>query len=165
MLRTVPRPASMAARLVVSPAPSRHREPECASAEKEPRPKQRSLKEFGVICQSAPSSAEGLTAPIVEKRKYGVRGTCGTFAGKRPPKDEDKLKQFLQHRDEHNQKMQKTPKGRQATDAQQHYRDFVKAMLPHEMDGNGKERLKSVAAKWKKQAMPERLAQENKSVL
>ena len=158
----------MAARLVVdSPAPSRRREPECASAEKEPRPKQRSLKEFGVICQSAPSSAEGLTAPIVEKRKYGVRGTCGTFAGKRPPKDEDKLKQVLQHRDEHKQKMQNTLTGpkRQTTDAQQHYRDFVKAMLPHEMDGNGKERLKSVAAKWKKQAMPERLAQENKSVL
>ena len=130
----------MAARLVVSPAPSRRREPECASAEKEPQPKQRSLKEFGVICQSAPSSVK---AP--EKRKYGVRGTYGTFAGKRPPKDEDKLKQFLQHRDEHQQKMQKTQ--RQATGAQQHYRDFVKAMLPHEMDGSAKDRLVRVAAK------------------
>ena len=113
-----------------------------------------------------PSSAEGLTAQIVKKRKYGARGTCGTFAGKRPPKDEDKFKQFLQHRDEHNQKMQKRPKGRQATDAQQHYRDFVKAMLPHDMDGSGKERLKTVAAKWKnQQTMPELLVQENKSVL
>ena len=121
------------------------------------------MKEFGVI--TAPSSAAPQAS---EKRKYGVRGTCGTFAGRRPPKDTDKLKQFLQHRDEHKQKMQKTLKGqkRQATGAQQHYRDFVKAMLPHEMDGSGKDRLVRVAAKWKKQqAMPERLAQENKSVL
>ena len=56
-------------------------------------PKQRSLKEFGILRPA--SSDQDLTAPSAkasEKRKYGVRGTCGTFAGKRPPKDEGKLK-------------------------------------------------------------------------
>ena len=129
---TVPRPASkgfpdyysgagaMAARLILSPVPHRRREPECSSAEKEPQSKQRSLKEFGVVCQGPPSSAKGSPASSVkdltassaqasENRKYGVRGTCGTFAGKHPPNDEDKLKQFLQDRDEH---WQMTPTGR-----------------------------------------------------
>ena len=137
------------------------------------------MREFGVVCQDPPSSVKGgpassvkdLTASSVqasEKRRYGVRGTCGTFAGKRPPKDEEKLKQFLQDRDEHRQMMQES-KGqkRQTTNPQQHYRDFVKAMFPREIEGSGKDRLTRVAAKWKNQqdTMPEKLAQENKSVL
>ena len=76
-------------------------------------PKQRSLKEFGILRPA--SSDQDLTAPSAkasEKRKYGVRGTCGTFAGKRPPKNEDKLKQFLQDRDEHRQRLQQTPESR-----------------------------------------------------
>ena len=155
----------MAARLVTSPAPSRRREP--VSAEK--LPKQRSLKEFGVILRPASSDTD-LTPPVNTsvKRKYGARWTCGTFAGRRPPKDEDKLKQFLKDHSEHKQRMQELPKGqkRQATDAQQHYRDFVHAMLPHETDGSGKDRLIRVAAKWKKQlTVPDKLAQENKSVV
>ena len=118
----------MAARLVTSPAPSRRREP--VSAEK--LPKQRSLKEFGVILRPASSDTD-LTPPVNAsvKRKYGARWTCGTFAGRRPPKDEDKLKQFLKDHSEHKQRMQELPKGqkRQATDAQLHYCDFVQAML------------------------------------
>ena len=156
----------MAARLVTSPAPSRRREP--VSAEK--LPKQRSLKEFGVILRPASSDTD-LTPPSVNasvKRKYGARWTCGTFAGRRPPKDEDKLKQFLKDHSEHKQRMQELPKGqkRQATDAQQHYRDFVKARLPHEKGGPAKQRLISVAAQWKQQlTVPDKLAQENRSVV
>ena len=68
----------------------------------------------------------------------------------------------------HHQKLQRTPKKqktRQVTDAQHNYRDFVKAMLPYETQGNGQDRLTSVATKWKKLMTPEKLAQENKSVL
>ena len=168
----------MAARMLISPAPQRCREPEWTSPEKKPPSTQRRLGEFGVVCQrpassvkdSPASSVKSLPASSVqesEKRNYGVRGMCGTFAGKRPPKSEDRLKQFLQGRDEHKQRLQQTPKGRkrQATDAQQHYREFVKAMLPYEIEGNGKGRLTRVAAKWKnQQTMPEKLAQGNKSV-
>ena len=154
----------------MSPAPSRRCEPECLSAEKtEPQPKQRSLKEFGVILRPASSDTD-LTPPVNAsvKRKYGARWTCGTFAGRRPPKDEDKLKQFLKDHSEHKQRMQELPKGqkRQATDAQQHYRDFVKARLPHEKGGPAKKRLISVAAQWKQQlTVPDKLAQENRSVV
>ena len=80
---------------------------------------------------------------------------------------EDQSKQFLPDWDEHKQKKQEFPEGqeRQATDAPQHYCDFVQATLLPETDGSGKDRLIRVAAKWKKQhTMPERLAQENKSV-
>ena len=154
--------------------------------------------EFGVVCNRPASSVEDCPASSVEdcpasrvtdsvassvedlpvssvqaseKRKYGVRGTCGTFAGKRPPtKNECKLKQFLQDRNEHTQRSHQTPKSRrttrQTTDAQQHYRDFVKAMLPFEERGDLKDRMTRVAAKWKNHwTTPEKLAQGNKSVL
>ena len=169
----------MAARMLLSPPPRRFREPQqCSSAEKERPSKQRSLREFGVlqgpassVKDSPASSVEDLPTSSVQAsktNKHKERGTCGTFAGRHPPKSEDKLKQFLQDRDEHKQRLQQTPKKRktrQPTDAQQSYQDFVKAMLPYEIEGNGKDRLTRVATKWKKQTMPEKLAQENKSVL
>ena len=74
----------------------------------------------------------------------------------------------MQGREEHEQRLQQTTKKRktrQPTDAQHHYRDFVKAMLPYERQGNGQDRLTSVATKWKKLTTPETLAQENKAVL
>ena len=170
---------AMAARMLLSPPPRRFREPDqCSSAEKERPSKQRSLREFGVLqgpascsMDSPASSVEDPPTSSVQAsktNKYKTRGTCGTFAGRRPPKSEDKLKQFLQDREEHQQKLHQTPKKRktrQSTDAQCNYRDFVKAMLPYEVGGNGQDRLTRVATKWKKQTMPEKLAQENKSVL
>ena len=165
----------MAARLLLSPSPQRCRKPQCSSAEKSPPPRQRSLREFCLspaspVKDGPASSVQDLPASsvqTVQKRKYGARGTCGTFAGKRPPKDEKKLKQFQQDREEHMQRLQPTSqcRKRQSTEAQQQYRDFVKEMLPHEMQGSGKERLVRVAAKWKNHLMtPEKLAQENRSV-
>lgn len=160
----------MAARLFLSPAPQRGCKQECPSAEKEPPSKQRLLWEYGVVSERPASQRPASQCPSssVEKRKYGVRGTCGTFAGKRPPKDEEKLLLFMQDLSVHKQKLQETPKGqkRHTTGAQQHYRDFVKAMLPQETEGTGKERLARVAALWKnRQTVQEKLAQENKSVL
>ena len=99
---------------------------------------------------------------------YRARGTCGTFAGKRPPKGEEKLLLFMMGLSAHKQDLQKTTKGqkRHTTTAQQCYRDFVKAMLPRETEGTGRERLARVAALWKtRQTMQEKLAQENKFVL
>ena len=151
---------------------------QCSSAEKERPSEQCSSREFSVL-QGPTSSVKDSPTPSVEDpptssvqasdtRKYRTRGTCGTFAGRRPPKNDEKLKDFMRDCAAHNQKLQHTPKKqktRQVTDAQHNYRDFVKAMLPYETQGNGQDRLTSVATKWKKLMTPEKLAQENKSVL
>ena len=167
--------------MLLSPPPqSFHREgaAECSSAEKERPSKHRSLSEFFVLhgpaCgkDSPASSDEDLPTSSVQaskRNKYKERGICGTFAGRRPPESPDKFEQFRQDRVEHEQRLQQTPKKRktrQPTDAQHSYRDFVEAMLPYEIEGKlPKDRLTRVATKWKKQTMPEKLAQENKSVL
>ena len=95
-------------------------------------------------------------------RTYRRRGTCGTFAGKRPPKALEKRHQFEQEHRDHQEKKETM---RRSTREQQLYRDFVKAMLPLESHGTGPERLRSVAAKWKaQQPRVHQLAQENRSV-
>ena len=95
-------------------------------------------------------------------RTYRRRGTCGTFAGKRPPKALEKRLQFEQECGEHQEKKETMQR---STCEQQLYRDFVKAMLPLESHGTGPERLRSVAAKWKaQQPRVHQLAQENRSV-
>ena len=109
--------------------------------------------------------------PVSRNPRSATMGSEACVAlsqGKRPLKSEDRLKPFLQGRDEHKQRLQQTPKGRkrQATDAQQHYREFVKVILPYEIDGNKKDRLTRVAAKWNnQQTMPETHARDNQSVL
>ena len=90
------------------------------------------------------------------------------FRRETPAQGRGQVEKTQQDREEHKQKMQEFPKGqkRQATDAQQHYRDFVKARLPHEKGGPAKQRLISVAAQWKQQlTVPDKLAQENRSVV
>ena len=157
--------------MLLSTPPRRFREAEqCSSAEKERPSTQCSSREFGVlqgpassVKDSPASSVEDLPTSSVQAsttNKYRKRGT--------PKKNLEKLKEFLRGREEHEQRLQQTTKkrkARQPTDAQHHYRDFVKAMLPLESHGTGPERLRSVAAKWKaQQPRVHQLAQENRSV-
>ena len=98
-------------------------------------------------------------------RPYRPRGTCGTFAGRRPPKDAEKLRKFEEDRAKYLEKLSKCGK-RRITTMMQSYRDFVQEMMPLETEGSGPERLRSVAAKWKQRATKQdQLAQENKMVL
>ncbi len=169
----------MAARLFSSPETQHRPTEEPLTTEKQLHLKQRRLTDF--ICKQETTDAEGSaaflrpvssamapTTPVPQVRKYRPRGTCRTFAGRRPPKDEERLKKFLQEREEHMQKLQETAQGgkRQATNPQQDYREFLKAMLPQETQGTAPQRLRRVAAKWQnRQSMQEKLVQENKSVL
>ena len=110
------------------------------------------------------SSAMAFATSPPEKRQYRPRVSCGTFAGRRPPKDEDKLKKFVEERSVHMHKL-KDRKG-QVTNPQQSYRQFVKTMFPQETEGTVHERMCRVAAQWQEQlSMQESLPQENKSVL
>ena len=108
------------------------------------------------------SSAMAFATSPPKKRQYRPRGSCGTFAGRRPPKDEDKLKKFMEERSVHMQKFK--DRKRQITNPQQSYRQFV--MFPQETECTAHERMCRVVAKWQEQqSMQERLPQQNKSVL
>ena len=149
----------MASRLLTSPLPTkRTSEEQTATTEKH----QRCITEFLHFADEKNAEEQCQTSsPNVHK--YSCRGTCGTFAGKRPPKALGKRLQFEQERGEHQEKEQETMQ--RSTSNQQLYRDFVKAMLPLESHGTGAERLRSVAAKWKaQQPRVHQLAQENRSV-
>ena len=99
-------------------------------------------------------------------RPYRPRGTCGTFAGRRPPKDAEKLRKFEEDRAKYLEKLSDKCGKRRSTTMMQSYRDFVQEMMPLETEGSGPERLRSVAAKWKQRATKQdQLAQENKMVL
>jgi hypothetical protein len=112
------------------------------------------------------SSAVAFATSPPEKRQYRPRGSCGTFGGRHPPQDEDKLKKFMEERSVHMQKLK--DRKRQITNPQQSYRQFVKTqtIFPQETEGAAHERMCRVVAKWQEQqSMQERLPQENKSVL
>ena len=100
-------------------------------------------------------------------REYRPRGTCGTFAGRRPPKDVAKLRKFNEDRAKHLENLCKEKgKKRRSTSMMATYRGFVQKMLPLETEGSGAERLCSVAAKWKQRATTQdHLARENRMVL
>ena len=148
----------MASRLLTSPLPTKRvSEEQTATTEKH----QRCITEF-LHCPESKNAEEQCQDLRPEVRTYRCRGTCGTFAGKRPPKALGKRLQFEQERVEHQEKKETM---RRSTCEQQLYRDFVKAMLPLESHGTGPERLRSVAAKWKaQQPRVHQLAQENRSV-
>ena len=149
----------MASRLLTSPLPTKRcSEEQPATTEKQ----QRCITEFIHFPETmdAEEQCQTLSPNVCTYRR---RGTCGTFAGKRPPKALGKRLQFENERGEHEEKKQETM--RRSTSEQQVYRDFVKAMLPLESHGTGPERLRSVAAKWKaQQPRVHQLAQENRSV-
>ena len=97
-------------------------------------------------------------------RSYRLRGTCGTFAGRRPPKDVTKLQKFEEDREKHLEMM--SCRKRRSTSTMQSYREFVQQTLPLETEGSGGERLRRVAAKWKQRpTMQDQLALENQKVM
>ena len=116
--------------------------------------------------QRTPSSSPGELAecPAMRAvRPYRLRGTCGTFAGRRPPKDVTKLQKFEEDREKH---LEQKCRKRRSTSMMQSYRDFVQQTLPLETEGSGGERLRRVAAKWKhRPAMHDQLALENQKVM
>ena len=119
--------------------------------------------------QTPPSSPRELAQCPASRavRPYRPRGTCGTFAGRRPPKGAAKLRKFEEERAKHLEKVCKEKcRKRCKTFTMQSYQDFVQKMLPLETEGSGAERLCSVAAKWKQQGtIQDQLAQENRMVL
>ena len=117
--------------------------------------------------QPTPPSSPGKLAQCPASRAvrpYRPRGTCGTFAGRRPPKDVAKLRKYNEERVQHLDKLCKDRKPPESN--LKSYRDFVHKMLPLETEGSGAERLRSVAAKWKQRATrQDQLSQENEMAL
>jgi hypothetical protein len=98
-------------------------------------------------------------------------GTCGTFAGKRPPNITCPvaLASYCRAHQEHLQKKKRlgaTPRTRklQATPGQESYRHFIKSMLKLETAGIGAQRLRSVADKWKQHKSADQSLQDNNAV-
>ena len=114
-----------------------------------------------VLCPAS-SGAQGSQ----EVRSYRPRGTCGTFAGRRPPKGAERLQQFEVARAAHYKRLAEKNNKRQSTHLMVEYRDFVRHMLPLETEGNGAERLRNVAAKWKHRASKlDEITHENRMVV
>ena len=136
----------MASRLLTSPLPTKRvSEEQTATTEKH----QRCITEF-LHCPESKNAEEQCQDLRPEVRTYRCRGTCGTFAGKRPPRlSLAKRLKFEEERAKHQEK--KEAMRRSTTCEQKLYRDFVKAMLPLESHGTGSERLCSVAANLKAQ--------------
>ena len=103
-------------------------------------------------------------------RKYRARGTCGTFAGRRPPTSTCPvaLAAYSRAHEEHLKKQQQKliamPRQRklQATPGQESYRHFSTAMLKLEAGGTGAQRLRSVAEEWKKHRLADQSLRENR---
>ena len=96
------------------------------------------------------TTAKGVTAT----RSYAARGTKGTFQGKRPPKDPEKLKKFLLAKkiyetEKADLRKSKAPKHRRPTPIQEEYRAWQRTFA-RSTAAASRSRFTEAAAEWQK---------------
>ena len=112
--------------------------------------------------QGPESQALGEDTPQKGKKPRAKRGTVGTFAGYRPPKDPEKLELFQQMKAEYYTSLEasrpsgpqcrpSSKDGRHLTDNQKAYHSFMKSKMSElAKEGvEGPERMKAAAAAWR----------------
>ena len=101
-----------------------------------------------------PTSVQRSSSPKV-KRQYTKRGTAGTFKGKRPPKDPEKLERFLKAKAAYEkEKMElrksgKTEKTKRPTPTQEDYRAWQRT-YNRAQSASSRESFIRAAAEWQK---------------
>jgi hypothetical protein len=89
--------------------------------------------------------------PEKPKRNYKTRGTCGTFAGNRPPKRQHLMATFEEKRNAHQAELQEKKSMKSKPIKDRNYQQFMKRMLPLETSGSTRDRFRSGVQKWKSQ--------------
>ena len=100
------------------------------------------------------AAQQQMACPATAKRKaYSPRGTAGTYQGKRPPKDPERLAQFMKAKaayDKEKQELRKTtrgPKHRRPTAVQEEYRAWQRT-FNRAAAVSSRARLTQAAAEW-----------------
>ena len=96
-----------------------------------------------------------------DKKARCKRGEAGTFAGRRPPKNEEKLKVFNQLKEEFNKAKKdckdqlkvKSKSGGDSTANQQEFWTFVQKHMKEQKAGTTQNRLSAAAAAWRAQKL------------
>ena len=108
--------------------------------------------------------------PEKTKRAYRPRGTCGTFAGNRPPKRIANMEEYNARLESYKIKLKQQQAEASEKIKKRTWQTFVKEKMPLESDGTALDKLRNVALQWAKErasqsVSSDTIAQENRAVV